>query len=148
MRSNGNFHSEWAPVRGKSVHHTVLNVLVACAVGAASSATVTLSMVDSPIKQPSVSSTSSRVIVRNADASEAAKTAQDRATIETAIQLGAIGNLSDDQPVAQTEAKPQAKGRPSPQSRKHNRLVTRWHEPYWGRRSTHNFSRQPHFSAW
>jgi|SRR5690349_3664542 len=148
MPSNGNFFSEWAPVGGKRVHNTLLVVLVACAVGAAASATVTLSLIDTPMIRPGVPLTSPRVIVRNADASQTANSTKNRPTIETATGPAAISNLSDDQPAAKMEAKPQAQELSTPQSRKHDRSAARWRERDWGRRFTHGFSRQPRFSAW
>ena len=145
MRFSGNFFSEWHLRRGSS-NHTLLVPLVACAVGAAASGAVILSLVGSPMTQPGVSSISPRAIVRNVGASEPTKTAQDRPIIETPLRPAVTSAVSGrDEPVVQTEAEHQTEAQ-SQQSRKHRRVVRRWREPYW-RRSAHNSSPKP-FGFW
>ena len=145
MRFSGNFFSEWHLRRGSS-NHTLLVPLVACAVGAAASGAVILSLVGSPMTQPGVSSISPRAIVRNSAASEPPKIARDRPIIETPLRPAVTSAVSGrDEPVVQTEAEHQTEAQ-SQQSRKHSRVVRRWREPYW-RRSAHNSSPKP-FGFW
>ena len=167
MRLIGNYYSEWADAR-RNTRHTVLVTLVACAVGATASAAVIFSLASSPPTQPGAPSISAQAIVRNVGASEVPKTVQDGRAVEPTASPRAI--TSDppkttqdrpdepmprpavtstasglDDPVNRTEAEHQTEA-PSQQSRKHGRVVRRWHEPYW-RRFAHNSSPRP-FGFW
>ena len=153
---------------GGITRHTVLVTLVACAVGATASAAVIFSLASSPATQPGVPSISPQAVVRNVGASEVPKTVQDGHAVEPTPSPRAI--TSDppkttqdrpdepmprpavtstasglDDPVNRTEAEHQTEA-PSQQSRKHGRVVRRWHEHYW-RRFAHNSSPRP-FGFW
>jgi hypothetical protein len=134
MRSN-NFYSEWG--RGQ----TLLVSLVATAVGAVASAAVIWSLVDSLTTQPDVSSISPRAIVRDIAASEVKKPVQDQPTAETALRPKGTNEVA-----TQTDAEHQPEVHKQ-ESRKHNRVASRWREPYWRGRSV-RASSQPHFSSW
>ena len=141
MRFTGNFFSEWHLRRGSS-NHTLLVPLVACAVGAAASGAVILSLVGSPMTQPGVSSISPRAIVRNVGASEPTKTAQDRPMIETLLRPAVTSAVSGrDELVTQTEAEPAGQ-----QSRKHSQQSSR--KRHWQRRFARAFSPLPRFGSW
>jgi hypothetical protein len=145
MRFTGNFYSEWDHARGGSCNRTLLVVLVACAVGATASGAVILSLVGSPSTQPGVPSISQRAIVRNTSASEATKTAQDHPGVEAPPRPAATAMVSGhDEPATQTEEDHQTEVH-SQKSRKHSRVVTRSHEPYWRRPFAHAFSPSPRF---
>ena len=141
MRFTGNFFSEGAHARGGSFNPILLVPLVACAVGAAASGAVILSLVDSPMTQPGVSSISLRAIVRNVGASEPTKTAQDRPIIETSLRPAVTGAVSGrDELVAPTEAEPAGQ-----QSRKHSQQRSR--ERHGQGRFAHAFWSSPRFSS-
>ena len=144
MRFTGNFFSEGAHVRGGSFNHTLLVPLVACAVGAAASGAVMLSLVGSAMTQPGISSISPRAIVRNAGTSEPTKTAQDRPMVERPLQPAVTSIVRRDELVTQTEAEHRAEVH-SQQSRKHGQQRSR--EPYWQRRFAHAFWPWPRFSS-
>jgi hypothetical protein len=170
MQSIGNYYSEWAD-RGNT-RHTLLVTLVACAVGAAASAAVIFSLASSPPAKPDVASISPQAIVRDVDASEALKTAQDGTAVEPPYSPQAVRNAGAselpragrdepveptpppaassmvagrDEPATQKEAEHQTAAQ-TQQSRKHGRVVRRWREPYW-RRFAHNSSPRP-FGFW
>jgi hypothetical protein len=170
MRLIGNYYSGWTDA-GRNTRHTVLVTLVACAVGATASAAVIFSLASFPPTQPGVPSISPQAIVRNVGAPEVPKTAQDGRAVEPtpaprAINAGASDTPKAtqdrpdapmprpaptstasglDDPINRTEAEHQTEA-PSQQSRKHGRVVRRWHEPYW-RRFAHNSSPRP-FGFW
>ena len=138
MRSTGNFFS----ARRGSSNHTLLVSLVACAVGAAASGAVILSLVGSPMTQPGVSSFSPRAIVRNSGASEPTKTAQDRPMVETPPPPAVTSMVSGrDELVTQTEAEQADR-----QSRKHSQQRSR--KRHWQGRFAHAFSPMPRFGSW
>jgi hypothetical protein len=121
MRAIGNFYS-WAHVQGKSSHHAFFVGSVACAVGATASAAVILSLVDSPVRESGIPSTSARAIVRNAGTFEAPKTVQDRPMVEAPLRPAATETVSGrDEPVTQMEAGHQARVHGEPQ--KHSQVV-------------------------
>ena len=136
----GNHYSEWADARGDT-RRTVLVTLVACAVGATAGGAVMLSLVGSPVTQPGVSSISPRAIVREIGASEAKKTVQDQPTAETPLRPAGTNEVA-----TQTDAEHQPEVQKQ-ESRKHNRAVSRSHEPYWRGRFVRALS-QPRFSSW
>ena len=141
MRFTGNFFSE---VRGGSSHHTLLVTLVACAVGATASGVVILSLVSSPTTQPGVPSIAPRAIVRNADASDATKAAQDQPVVEKPLRPTVTSMVPDrNAPLSQAETEHQAEVH-SQRSRKHSQQRAR--EPYWRGRFAHAFS--PRFGSW
>jgi hypothetical protein len=172
MRLIGNYYSEWTDTWGNS-RHTLLVTLVACAVGATASAAVIFSLAGSPTTEPGAPSISPQAIVRNVGASEVQKTAQDGPAVEPTPSPQAIvrnAGASDvpkttqdgtveptprpattsmasgrDEPETQTEAEHQTEAQ-NQQSRKHGRVVRRWHERYW-RRFAHNSSPRP-FGFW
>ena len=95
--------------------------------------------------QPGVPSISQRAIVRNTSASEATKTAQDQPGVEAPPRPAATAMVSGhDEPATQTEEDHQTEVH-SQKSRKHSRVVTRSHEPYWRRPFAHAFSPSPRF---
>jgi hypothetical protein len=170
MRSIGNYYSDWAD-RGNT-RHTLLVTLVACTVGAAASAAVIFSLASSPTAQSEVPSISPQAIVRDVDASEALKTAQDGPAVGPPPSPQAVRNAGAselpraaqdkpveptprpaaasmvagrDEPATQTEAEHQTKAQ-SQQSRKRDRVVRRWREPVW-RRFAHNSPPRP-FGFW
>jgi hypothetical protein len=145
MRAIGNFYS-WADVQGKSSHHAFFVGSVACAVGATASAAVILSLVDSPVRESGIPSTSARAIVRNAGTFEAPKTVQDRPMVEAPLRPAVTETVSGrDEPVTQTGAGHQAGVHGEPQ--KHSRVVIDSRKPYW-RRFTHAFSPRARLSSW
>jgi hypothetical protein len=147
MGFSGNFHSGWTHVQRDNFAHTLLVVLVSCAVGATAGAAVILSLVSSLIIQPRLPSISPRVTVRSISASETANIAQDRPTMEIPTPPAAFDVISDpEELVTQTEAGHQEEH--SHQSRKYSRVVVRSREHYWPRRFMHNFSQSPRFSSW
>ena len=149
----GNYSSERADARPRQ---TFLVVLVACAVGATASATVIFFLASSPTTDAGAPSISPQAIVRNVGASEVPKTAQHGPVIEPtpsprailpnagtadvskAIQDGPVEPMPEpaatstasgrDEPLTQTKAEHQTEVQ-SQQSRKHGRVVRRWHEP-------------------
>jgi hypothetical protein len=145
MRPTGNFHSEWAPVQGKSFHHAFFVASVACAVGATASAAVILSLVGSPVTESGIPSTSARAIVRNVGTFEAPKTVQDRSMIEAPLRPTATETVSGDEPVTPTGVGDQAAAHGEPQ--KHSRVLIHSSKPYW-RRFTHAFWARPRLSSW
>jgi hypothetical protein len=144
MRFTGNFFSEWADVRGGSSHHTLLVTLVACAVGATASGAVILSLLSSPTTQPGIPSIAPRAIVRNADASDATKAAQDQPVVEKPPRPAVTSMVPDRNALlTQAETEHQAEVH-SQRSRKHSQQPAR--EPYWRGRFAHAFS--PRFGSW
>ena len=141
MRSIGNYYSEWADTRG--TRHTLLVTLIACAVGATASAAVIFSLASSPTTN--VPTISPQAIVRNTGTSEVPKTAQDGPVESTSRPAANSMTSGLDEPVTQNLAEHQTEAQ-SHQSRKHGRVVRRWHEPYW-RRFAHNSSPRP-FGFW
>jgi hypothetical protein len=145
MRFTGNFFSEGAHGGGASSNRSLLISLVACGVVAVASGAVILSLVGSPLTEPSRSSISPRAIVRAAPTSEATKNTQDRANVETPPQSAMTSRLSGGaEPVTQTESE-QPVEVPSQQSQKHSHQRTR--ESRWQGRLAHAFWPFPHVSS-
>jgi hypothetical protein len=143
MGFNGDFYSEWTP--RADFAHTLLVVLVSCAIGATAGAAVILSLVSSLMIQPRVPSISPRVTVQSISASETANIAQDQPTMET--WPAAIDAISDPEELA-TQKEAGHREEHSHSSRKYSRVVIRSREHYWRRRFTHNLSQSPRFSSW
>ena len=145
MRFTGNFFSEGARGRGASSNRSLLIPLVACAVGAAASGAVILSLMGSPATEPSRSSISPRAIVRTVTTPEAAENTQDRVNVETSPQSAMTGRLSGGaQPATQTESEHQAEVT-SQQSQNHSHQRTR--ESHWQGRLAHAFWPFRHISS-
>lgn len=143
MRWNGTSYSEWAPVRRERAH--ILVVLVACAIGATTSAAVILSLGDFPITQTGVPPISPRAIVRNVrSTSESNKTVQDRPMVGSLPSAVTSIVSGRDEPVAQTEAEHQGEVH-SQQSQRHRQQRSR--EPHWQGRFAHGFWRVTRFSS-
>jgi hypothetical protein len=144
MRFTGNFFSEWAHRGGSSSNHSLLISLVACAVVAAASGAVILSLVGSPVTEPNRSSASPRAIVRAAATPEATEI-QGRANVETPPQPAMTSRLSSGaEPVTQTESQ-QPMEVPSQELQKHNHQRTR--ESHWQGRLAHAFWPFRHISS-
>jgi hypothetical protein len=142
MRLNWNSYSEWAPVRRERSH--TLIVLVACAIGATTSAAVILSLGDFPITQTGVPPISPRAIVRNVGTLEPTKAAQDRpaeASLPSAVTSIVSGR---DEPVTQPEAEHQVEvhGQQSQNDREQ-----RSRGSHSAGRFAHGFWRSPRFSS-
>jgi hypothetical protein len=81
-----------------------------------------LSLVDSPVRESGIPSTSARAIVRNTGTFEAPKTVQDRPMVEAPLRPAATETVSGrDEPVTQMEAGHQARVHGEPQ--KHSQVV-------------------------
>lgn len=142
MRFNGNSNSEWAPIRRERSHFLV--VLVACAIGATTSAAVILSLGDFPFTQTGVPPISPSAIVRNVVTFESVKTSQGR-PIESALQSAIPVTVSGhDEPVTQGEAEHQGEVH-SQQSQKERQQRSR--ESHSRGRFAHGFWRSTRFNS-
>lgn len=144
MRLIRNCSLEWAIWRDSS-RYTLLVPLVACAVGATSSASVILALVDFGTTQSSVAPISAKAIVRDASTFQGVTTAQNRPVVETPRRLAATDISALDEPVTQKEEEHSSEVH-GQQLRK--RAVVHSREPYWRRRFARTFSRTHRFGLW
>lgn len=141
MRFNANSNSEWAAVRRERSHFLV--VLVACAIGATTSAAVILSLGDFPFTQTGVPPISPSAIVRNVVTFESSKGSQgspNESPLQSAMPITVSGH---DQPVTQSEAEHQ--GEVHSQQSQHRQQHSR--EPHRQRRFAYGFWRSTRFSS-
>jgi hypothetical protein len=144
VRLNGNSYSEFVPVRRERSH--ILVVLVACAIGATTSAAVILSLGDFPMTQTSVPPISPQAIVRNVSVtSEPTKTAEDRTMVESRLPSAVTSLVSGrNEPVTQAEAEHRAEVH-AHQPQKHRQQRSR--ELHWQGHFAHGSWRVTRFNT-